>query len=65
MRRDLEEMPGGQLAVFEVAQLVNLCPQDVDEAKALVPSLNMDREGGAVDSQQLAAVLDSFDTLEK
>jgi hypothetical protein len=48
-----------------VAQLANLCPQDVDEAKALVPSLNMDREAGPVDSQQLATVLDSFDTLEK
>ena len=51
---------------FEVAQLANLCPQDVDEAKALVPSLYMERaQGGLVESQQLQSVLDSFNLLEK
>jgi DNA-directed RNA polymerase II subunit RPB4 len=45
---------------FEVAQLGNLCPEDADEAKALVPSLallNIDGEPRDIDSASLTEVL--------
>ena len=55
--RDLENFG---LAPFEVAQLGNLCPQDAQEAKALVPSLAMpDRE---IDNSQLTELLEQLNS---
>ena len=52
MRRDLESH---HLRPFEVAQIGNLCPQDAQEAKALIPSLDMpDRQ---LDNAQLTELL--------
>jgi len=55
--RDLEKQPFHE---FEVAQLGNLCPEDADEAKALVPSLalpNIDGQPRDIDSASLTEVL--------
>lgn len=52
VRRDLESH---HLRPFEVAQIGNLCPQDAQEAKALIPSLDMpDRQ---LDNAQLTELL--------
>jgi len=56
-RSELEKQP---IAEFEVAQLGNLCPEDADEAKALIASLALPTlEGMArdIDSAQLTEVL--------
>ena len=56
-RSELEKQP---IVEFEVAQLGNLCPEDADEAKALIPSLALPTlEGMArdIDSAQLTEVL--------
>lgn len=55
-RRDLEKHPG--LDAFEVAQLGNLCPQDAQEARALIPSLDM--PGRDIDNAQLTEVLEQL-----
>ena len=61
--RDLEKL---NLEPFEVAQLANLCPEDVEEARALIPSLGMaDRRGGAVDFVQLADALQQIEAYGK
>jgi hypothetical protein len=55
--RELEKQ---NLHEFEVAQLGNLCPEDADEAKALVPSLalpNIDGQPRDIDSASLTEVL--------
>jgi len=31
-------LPEDQLKFYEIAQLINLCPADSEEAKALIPS---------------------------
>mmetsp|Transcript_30100 Transcript_30100/g.92164 ORF Transcript_30100/g.92164 Transcript_30100/m.92164 type:complete len:111 (-) Transcript_30100:153-485(-) len=57
VRADLERQP---IMEFEATQLGNLCPEDADEAKALVPSLglpNMDGQPRDIDSAQLTEVL--------
>mmetsp|Transcript_21990 Transcript_21990/g.70966 ORF Transcript_21990/g.70966 Transcript_21990/m.70966 type:complete len:95 (-) Transcript_21990:452-736(-) len=57
IRADLEKQPFHE---FEVAQLGNLCPEDADEAKALVPSLalpNIDGQPRDIDSASLTEVL--------
>lgn len=56
-RRELERLP---IVEFEVAQLGNLCPEDADEAKALIPSLalpNLDGQPRDVDSVQVTETL--------
>jgi len=56
-RRELERLP---IMEFEVAQLGNLCPEDADEAKSLVPSValpNLDGEPRSIDSAALTEVL--------
>ncbi|GAA5933551.1 uncharacterized protein JCM15063_001345 [Sporobolomyces koalae] len=35
-------LPEEQLKFYEIAQLINLCPADAEEAKALIPSLKLD-----------------------
>ena len=52
-RRDLEATE--MLEPFEVAQLGNLCPEDAQEARALIPSLDM--PGRQIDNAQLNEVL--------
>ena len=44
---------------FEAAQLGNLCPEDADEAKALIPSLGLADRGevGELDDAQLTDLL--------
>ena len=55
LARDLE---AAGLEPFEVAQLGNLCPETAQEAKALIPSLDVeDRE---LDNQQLTDLLQSL-----
>ena len=54
VRIDLESGNLG-LEAFEVAQLGNLCPENAQEAKALVPSLSID--GRDIDNQQLSELL--------
>mmetsp|Transcript_50119 Transcript_50119/g.162367 ORF Transcript_50119/g.162367 Transcript_50119/m.162367 type:complete len:145 (+) Transcript_50119:63-497(+) len=57
VRTELEKQP---IVEFEVAQLGNLCPEDADEAKALIASLALPTlEGMArdIDSAQLTEVL--------
>jgi DNA-directed RNA polymerase II subunit RPB4 len=44
-----------ELESFEKAQLGNLCPEDAQEARALVPSLNM--EGRSIDNTELTELL--------
>lgn len=53
VRQDLEKHG---LEPFEMAQIGNLCPQDVQEAKALIPSLDM--PGRDLDQSALAEVLE-------
>ncbi|GAA5851999.1 hypothetical protein JCM3766R1_006950 [Sporobolomyces carnicolor] len=35
-------LPEEQLKFYEIAQLINLCPADAEEAKALIPSIKLD-----------------------
>ncbi|GAA6062883.1 hypothetical protein JCM10212_002105 [Sporobolomyces blumeae] len=37
-------LPGENFKYYEIAQLINLCPADSEEAKALIPSIQMDDE---------------------
>ncbi|GAA5907426.1 DNA-directed RNA polymerase II subunit RPB4 [Sporobolomyces salmoneus] len=37
-------LPEEQLKFYEIAQLINLCPADAEEAKALIPSIKLDDE---------------------
>ncbi|GAA5872019.1 hypothetical protein JCM21900_000176 [Sporobolomyces salmonicolor] len=37
-----ESLPSDKFKFYEIAQLINLCPADAEEAKALVPSVTMD-----------------------
>ena len=46
------------LEQFESTQLINLCPQDPQEAKALIPSLVM--ENRDIDNAQLNEVLEQI-----
>ena len=62
VRSDLEKEHYG-LKPFEVAQLGNLCPQDPQEARALVPSLDM--PGRDIDNAQLKVILDNLDALRQ
>eukprot|EP00312_Isochrysidales_sp_CCMP1244_P005180 CAMPEP_0196690450 /NCGR_PEP_ID=MMETSP1090-20130531/19904_1 /TAXON_ID=37098 /ORGANISM="Isochrysis sp, Strain CCMP1244" /LENGTH=180 /DNA_ID=CAMNT_0042029551 /DNA_START=38 /DNA_END=578 /DNA_ORIENTATION=- len=64
VRTELEKQP---IAEFEVAQLGNLCPEDADEAKALIASLALPTlEGMArdIDSAQLTEVLQGIATAD-
>ena len=54
--RDLENHSG--LEPFELAQLGNLCPQGTSEAKALIPSLDM--QGRDLGNAQLTEILDQL-----
>lgn len=54
--RELEKHPG--LDPFEVAQLGNLCPEDAQEARVLIPSLDM--PGRDIDNAQLTEILDQL-----
>ncbi|GAA6016838.1 hypothetical protein JCM11491_001823 [Sporobolomyces phaffii] len=38
------QLPEDQLKFYEIAQLINLCPADAEEAKALIPSIKLDDE---------------------
>ena len=50
-------------AQFEMAQLANLCPQDIQEAKMLIPTLeNMSDRN--LDDSQLSEVLDQLQQLQ-
>jgi|MDTA01.2.fsa_nt_gb DNA-directed RNA polymerase II subunit RPB4 len=50
-------------AQFEMAQLANLCPQDIQEAKTLIPTLeNMSDRN--LDDSQLSEVLDQLQQLQ-
>lgn len=51
------------LEPFECTQLINLCPQDPQEAKALIPSLVM--EGREIDNAQLNEVLDQLNSFKQ
>lgn len=59
-RRNLE---GTGLKPFEVAQLANLCPQDAQEAKALVPSLAM--PGREMENHKLNELLDQLNQFKQ
>lgn len=61
-RSDLEDSKYN-LEPFEVAQLGNLCPQDPQEARALVPSLDM--PGRDLDNALLAEVLDQLSSYKQ
>ena len=61
VRRDLEKHPG--LDPFEVAQLGNLCPQDAQEARTLIPSLDM--PGRDVDNAQLTEILEQLNSFRQ
>ena len=50
---------------FEVAQLGNLCPEDAEEAKILIPSLQMNSRQTAVDSDALTQVLQALDSCKQ
>ncbi|GAA5916003.1 hypothetical protein JCM6882_003493 [Rhodosporidiobolus microsporus] len=39
-----KSLPNPEFAWYETVQLVNLCPMEAEEAKALIPSLKMDDE---------------------
>ena len=54
-RRELERL---DLHEFEVAQLGNLLPEEVDEARMLIPSLSAEK----VASEQLKEVLEQLQT---
>ena len=54
-RRELERL---DIHEFEVAQLGNLLPEEVDEARALIPSLSAEK----VASEQLSEVLEQLKT---
>lgn len=58
--RDLEKFA---VAPFELAQLGNLCPQDTQEAKALVPSLGMPER--QQDSTHLTELLERLNSLKQ
>ena len=60
-RRDLEKHR--DLTPFEVAQLGNLCPQDAQEAKALIPSLEM--TGRDIDNAQLTEILEQLNSFRQ
>ncbi|KAF2072857.1 hypothetical protein CYY_005834 [Polysphondylium violaceum] len=47
------------LAEFEIASLANLCPENSDEAKSLIPSLKR------IDDDALQATLDELSNLRK
>jgi len=57
VRQDLEKQPG--LREYEIAQLGNLCPEDGDEARTLVPSLGQ-LEGRVNVAEQLNEVLQAI-----
>lgn len=57
VRETLRREP--QLTQFETAQLANLVPADVDEAKSIVPSLVK------IDDDRLQGLLDEVQTLRK
>ena len=59
--RDLEKQP---IEEFEVAQLGNLCPEHAEEAKILIPSLQMPR-AVPVDSDKLTEVLQALDSCKQ
>jgi DNA-directed RNA polymerase II subunit RPB4 len=59
-RRDLEKFP---IEPFELAQLGNLCPQDAQEAKALIPSL--DQPGRELDREQLTQLLEQLNSFKQ
>ena len=59
--RDLEKHPG--LDPFEVAQLGNLCPKDAQEAKTLIPSLNMPHRD--FDNSALSELLEQLDSFRQ
>jgi len=61
VRRDLEKHT--DLDAFEVAQLGNLCPQDAQEARALVPSLDM--SGRDIDNAQLTEILEQLNSFKQ
>lgn len=53
-----KELQAYNLAPFEVTQLSNLCPENAQEAKALIASLDMpDRECGEIGNSELNEVL--------
>ncbi|KAH8832707.1 HRDC-like protein [Flagelloscypha sp. PMI_526] len=47
------------LTQFETAQIANLCPADVDEARSIIPSLVK------IDDDKLQALLDEIQTMRK
>lgn len=49
-----------RLAEYEIAQLVNLCPESSDEAKSLIPSLT-----GKVEDEVLQSLLDQLSSARK
>lgn len=53
-------MSEGKLCEFEMAQLGNLCPESVEEAKALIPSLV-----GKMDDDFLQKILDDLTTTRR
>ena len=61
---DLENENYG-LKPFEVAQLGNLCPQDPQEARALIPSLDMPGRDQDVDNAQLAEILEQLNSYKQ
>ena len=61
VRQDLEKHPG--LDPFEVAQLGNLCPEDAQEARALIPSLDMERR--EIDNAQLTEILEDLNSFKQ
>merc|ERR1712192_263617 len=63
VRQDLEKLKG--LQDFEIAQLGNLCPDDAEEAKTLIPSLQLNelpsqKRAAPVDSEQLTNTLQAL-----
>jgi DNA-directed RNA polymerase II subunit RPB4 len=46
-----------QLHKYEVAALANLCPENYEEAKSLIPSLN-----NKIDDDDLQKILDDIQT---
>ena len=59
-RRDLEKTG---LDPFETAQLGNLCPQDASEARALIPSLDM--QGRDIPDAQLTEILEQLNSFKQ
>ncbi|KAG2222629.1 hypothetical protein INT45_008293 [Circinella minor] len=59
--REIRQLLGkDDLAQFEVAQLANLCCEDAEEAKALIPSL-----GQKIDDEKVQELLNEMLTIKK